>query len=437
MHHRKKEESTSTPRAQKSSLDFQTPDSMPYSTPPQEKRDEDAASHEDDTGEEEEARTPQTRKQKLLKYVQQPTASKGAHAGKSDTGQFSIVEHVDKFQGSGSSDRRDPPPSSLYGEAINLKVSSKKETSPVKKEPSSAKKESSPVKKETSPAKKDERTLRGHKTQSVKHTPVEIPEAEEEGFPRLVEVWSEKEREQEAAAGKIVQTPKKLEENIVQPTVVQSTPAVEQEKPKHQEAKLAEPSVTTDEAPSTNDSEKKKKVEADKSPEKIVVKVETTPAKVEEVVPPPTVEIIPEKIEQEVAKSEKVEAEEAKSEKIEPEVAKSEKVEEQPILNTSTSEVLQTVVDPVVQKTETTKEITSPAKIEEKKELVPVEEKSIPSEIPTRDITEPEPEKMDQTETKEDEAVSNQADTQDDTTSSTEVWIFEFFMSFLSSITLR
>lgn len=185
---------------------------MPYSTPPQEKRDEDGARHESDTtGEEEECTTPQTRKHKLLKYVQQPSASKDSNPGKSDTGQFSIAERVDKYQG--TSERRDPPPSSLYGEAINLKVESKKDTPPVKSEPSPVKKESSPVKKESSPVKvetpspvkKDERVLRGQKTRSVKPQPEEVSdeeeEEEEEGvFPRLVEVWSEKEREDEAAA---------------------------------------------------------------------------------------------------------------------------------------------------------------------------------------------------------------------------------------------
>lgn len=172
---------------------------MPYSTPPLDKRDDDAAgaSHEEDTtGEEEEARTPQTRKHKLLKYVQQPapaTTSKASNSGKSDSGQFSIADHVDKYQSGESSDRRDPPPSSLYGEAINLKVSGKKDTSP-------AKKESSPSKKETTPDnKKDDarpvRSLRGH---SAKAIPSEVAQSEADIFPRLVDVWSEKERENEA-----------------------------------------------------------------------------------------------------------------------------------------------------------------------------------------------------------------------------------------------
>ncbi|XP_032783764.2 apoptotic chromatin condensation inducer in the nucleus isoform X3 [Daphnia magna] len=233
MRPKKKEDSTSTPKAHKSSLDFQTPDSMPYSTPPQEKRDEDGARQESDTtGEEEECMTPQTRKHKLLKYVQQPSASKDSNPGKSDTGQFSIADHVEKYQGSGTSERRDPPPSSLYGEAINLKVESKKETSPVKSESSPVKKESSLVKKESSsvktetpsPAKKDERALRGQKTRSVKAPPEEVSDEDEEEeeeekgvFPRLVEVWSEKEREEEAAAsaGKsVVQKSEKLTEDI-------------------------------------------------------------------------------------------------------------------------------------------------------------------------------------------------------------------------------
>nr|SVE71356.1 EOG090X0F73 [Daphnia similis]SVE71988.1 EOG090X0F73 [Daphnia similis] len=232
MRPKKKEDSTSTPKAHKSSLDFQTPDSMPYSTPPQENRDEEGARQESDTnGEEEESMTPQTRKHKLLKYVQQPSASKDSNPGKSDTGQFSIAEHVEKYQGSGTSERRDPPPSSLYGEAINLKVESKKGTSPVKSETFPVKKESSLVKKESSsiktetpsPVKKDERALRGQKTRSVKAPPEEVSdeddeEEEEKGvFPRLVEVWSEKEREEEAAAsaGKsVVQKSEKLKEDI-------------------------------------------------------------------------------------------------------------------------------------------------------------------------------------------------------------------------------
>nr|SVE90820.1 EOG090X0F73 [Daphnia sinensis] len=224
MRPKKKEDSTSTPKAHKSSLDFQTPDSMPYSTPPQEKRDEDGARQESDTtGEEEECMTPQTRKHKLLKYVQQPSASKDSNPGKSDTGQFSIADHVEKYHGSGTSERRDPPPSSLYGEAINLKVEGKKETSPIKSESSSVKKESLPVKTETpSPVKKEERALRGQKTRSVKPPPREVSDEEEEAeekgvFPRLVEVWSEKEREEEAAAsaGKsVVQKSEKVTEDI-------------------------------------------------------------------------------------------------------------------------------------------------------------------------------------------------------------------------------
>nr|SVE75434.1 EOG090X0F73 [Daphnia dolichocephala] len=237
MRPKKKEDSTSTPKGHKSLLDFQTPDSMPYSTPPHEKRDDDGARHESDTtGEEEECMTPQTRKHKLLKYVQQPSASKGSHPGKSDTGQFSIVDHVEKCQGSGTSERRDPPPSSLYGEAINLKVESK-ETSPVKKESSPVKKEASPVKKEASPvkvetppsAKKDERVLRGQKARNVKAPPANVSDEEEEEedeekgvFPRLVEVWSEKEREEEAAAsaGKsLVQKFEKPKEDVEHPSV--------------------------------------------------------------------------------------------------------------------------------------------------------------------------------------------------------------------------
>ncbi len=476
---RKKEESTSTPRAQKSSLDFQTPESMPYSTPPQEKREEDTASHEDDTGEEEEARTPQTRKHKLLKYVQQPTASKGAHAGKSNTGQFSIAEHVEKLEGSGSSDKRDPPPSSLYGEAINLKVSSKKET-PVKKEASPAKKETSPVKKETSPAKRDERPVRGLRGQSAKPLPAEIPEAEEEVFPRLVEVWSEKEREQEAAAGKPVQKPKKLEESLVQPTDNKhELLEAETGKPKHQEAKAAASSLSTDEIPCTSESAKAKPAKIEKTPEK-PAKIEKTPEKQATVdktpEKPATIEITPEKptkfekTPEKVAEIEKSSEKVVKGEKspekpveiiqtitnkmedeakalpstvedvpktVEPEVAKTEEVEpektEEPVENTSTSEELQMTIesDSIVEKSETIEETSVPAKTEEKKvDLVPVEEQNIPSEIPTRDITNavPEPGNIDQSKTKETEEVRNQADLQKDDTSlpPVQVWTMPF-----------
>nr|CAG4637407.1 EOG090X0F73 [Ceriodaphnia reticulata]SVE73238.1 EOG090X0F73 [Ceriodaphnia reticulata] len=471
MRPKKKEESTSTPRAQKSSLDFQTPESMPYSTPPQEKRDEDAASHEDDTGEEEEARTPQTRKHKLLKYVQQPTASKGAHAGKSDTGQFSVAELVDKFEGSGSSEKRDPPPSSLYGEAINLKVSSKKETSPLKKEASPTKKETSPVKKETPPAKKDERPVRGQRAQNVKPLPAEIPEAKEEVFPRLVEVWSEKEREQEAASGKPAQAPKKLEESLVQPTVNKhEVLEAELEKPKHQEAKAADPAVSTEEVPCTSELAKEKPAKVENSPEKPAkiekilgkpTKVEKTPEKPakmektseESAVVEKTLEKpaetekspeIPTKVEKTtektagIAKSPEKQAEiktspektvekvgttpvkEAKApstvestpEKIESKVEKVEDVKsekaEEPI------EELQMAVDTdsIVEKIETIEETTAPAKTEEKiLDIIPLEENNIPSEIPTRDITPtvPEPEKIDLSKIEETEEVSNQA----------------------------
>ena len=71
-----------TPRAYKSSdakIDFQTPDSLPYSTPPQERRlpseEEASAGHlaEEDgaqLSEDGAASAPLARKHKLLKYVQ-------------------------------------------------------------------------------------------------------------------------------------------------------------------------------------------------------------------------------------------------------------------------------------------------------------------------------------------------------------------------------
>lgn len=186
---------------------------MPYSTPPQDKRDEDTASH-DDESEEEEARA-HPRKHKLLRYVQQPAGSKGMHPGKPDTGQHTAADHLEANRSSG---RRDPPPSSLYGEAINLKVEGKKETSPIKKDVSPVKKEPSPSKKEPSPVKKEERQLRGQKTQPIRVLPVEESKTEEV-FPRLVDVWSEKEREETAALNKLVsETPETSSEKTVEPS---------------------------------------------------------------------------------------------------------------------------------------------------------------------------------------------------------------------------
>merc|ERR1712130_625737 len=60
-HPRKKEDMTSTPHTYKSSLEFQTPESIPYSTPPQDKHEEDSASQEDEmTGEDEELKNVAT-----------------------------------------------------------------------------------------------------------------------------------------------------------------------------------------------------------------------------------------------------------------------------------------------------------------------------------------------------------------------------------------
>jgi hypothetical protein len=396
---------------------------MPYSTPPQEKRDEDGARHESDTtGEEEESMTPHTRKHKLLKYVQQPASSKGP--GKSDAGQFSIADHVDRYQGSGTSERRDPPPSSLYGEAINLKVENKKEISPIKKEPSPVKKEiPSPVKVETPPVKKDERVLRGQKGPSVKAPPTEVSEEEdeeeEEGvFPRLVEVWSEKEREEEAAASasaekSLVQKSEKSKENAEhsssdvkqddpkpQKTVVAVTPV---EKCSEEESKDVAPCVTDPLADNPSKTET------------ISVKDEVKPVKSEIVVElPPAEVVIPEVSidEKKVDRVEDVKPEEAldmtKDTKADEAPQKTDlvivddkteitKIEE-PVAN-STVEVPEnnTVVSSV-----SVVETVSPVKIEKPiVDLVSVEKTNVPSETPIRDIsiTDLEPEKMDQCET--------------------------------------
>lgn len=267
-------------------MEFQTPDSLPYSTPPLDKRDEETASHDDDD-DEASSRTPLARKHKLLKYVEQPQqSSKLPQPGKSDltTGtQFSMRDHVDKFQsGSGSSEqRRDPPPSSLYGEAINLKVE-KKEESP--------------------PAKKDERrVLRGRSGGSA--TPAEVPKVEEQVFPRLVEVWSEKDRKEvetkkEEEPVVVIKTPEKQKQKEEAPPVQTSiSPPALAEKPKLQEitppateVETISPQRTTRGSPKKLEKEKPQPVVADAKPVD-VEKEQATPTKVEEpaviVLPPP------------------------------------------------------------------------------------------------------------------------------------------------------
>ena len=397
---------------------------MPYSTPPQEKRDEDGARHEGDTtGEEEESMTPQTRKHKLLKYVQQPASSKGP--GKSDTGQFSIADHVDRYQGSGTSERRDPPPSSLYGEAINLKVENKKENSPAKKEPSPVKKEiPSPAKVETPPpVKKDERLLRGQKAHSVKAPPTDVSEDEEdeEGvFPRLVEVWSEKEREEEAAASasaekSLVPKSGKPKENVKHPSlnVKQKDPEPHKdvvtvtlvEKCSEEESKDVAPCATDPLADNPSKTET------------ISVEDEAKPVKRESTVEvPPAEVVVVEKIKNDEEKVDRVEdvkedealdmttftkADEA-SQKADL-VTVEEKVEtaklEEPVAKSSTIEV---PAKDTVAASVSVVETVSPAEIEKPiVDLVSVEKTNVPSETPIRDIsiTESEPEKMDQCET--------------------------------------
>ena len=396
---------------------------MPYSTPPQEKRDEDGARHESDTtGEEEESMTPHTRKHKLLKYVQQPASSKGP--GKSDAGQFSIADHVDRYQGSGTSERRDPPPSSLYGEAINLKVENKKEISPIKKEPSPVKKEiPSPVKVETPPpVKKDERVLRGQKGHSVKAPPTEVSEEEdEEGegvFPRLVEVWSQKEREEEAAASasaekSLVQKSEKSKENAEhsssdvkqddpkpQKTVVDVTPV---EKCSEEESKDVAPCATDPLADNPSKTET------------ISVKDEVKPVKSEIVVELLPAEVVIPKVSIDEKKGDRVED-------VKPEEAldmtKDTKVDEAPqkvdlvIVDDKTeiTKIEELVANSTIEVPENNAvvssvsvvETVSPVKIEKPiVDLVSVEKTNVPSETPIRDtsITESEPEKMDQCET--------------------------------------
>ncbi len=392
---------------------------MPYSTPPQEKRDEDGARHEGDTtGEEEESMTPQTRKHKLLKYVQQPASSKGP--GKSDTGQFSIADHVDRYQGSGTSERRDPPPSSLYGEAINLKVENKKEISPVKKEPSPVKKEiPSPVKVETPPpVKKDERVLRGQKAHSVKAPPTDVSEDEEdeEGvFPRLVEVWSEKEREEEAAASASAETSfahksGKPKENVEHPSlnVKQEDPKPHKpvvtvtlvEKCSEEESKDVAP-CTTDPLADNPSKTESISVEDEAKPVKSERAVEVPPAKVVVVVEKKVEEVEDVKEDEALDMTKDTKADEA-SQKADLVIVE-EKVEtaklERPVANSSTIEVPE---NDTVAASVSVVETVPPAEIEEPiLDLVSVEKTNVPSETPVRDIsiTESEPEKMDQCET--------------------------------------
>ena len=130
---------------------FQTPESL--TTP----REEETPSQDDDTTEEEEARTPRTRKHKLLKYVQTPKGSEREQPGNSVTGQGQVEQlHVG---------RRDPPPSQLYGDAAATGSTDEKDSH------ASA------------------RSASGSKTSSS----AESSESETV-LPRVVDVWSEKEK---------------------------------------------------------------------------------------------------------------------------------------------------------------------------------------------------------------------------------------------------
>nr|CAG4649742.1 EOG090X0F73 [Scapholeberis mucronata]SVE93926.1 EOG090X0F73 [Scapholeberis mucronata] len=394
MRPKKKEDSTSTPKAQKSSLDFQTPDSMPYSTPLLDKRDDDAASHEDDTtGEEEEARTPQTRKQKILKYVQQPATSKGSNSGKSDSGQFSIADHVEKFQAGESSDRRDPPPSSLYGEAINLKVSGKKDTSP-------AKKESSPSKKESPPVKKDERPQRSLRGQSAKIAPTEATQKEEEVFPRLVEVWSEKEREKEAEdAKKVADAEKTPEVTLVEVTSPSSVDCSFAEiQPVDLKVNEAPSTVVSAEKPSqetVHPIEKETSETVKPSPTKPDVEKEPTVSATPEVVPSDSEEAS--KHVGDVAEKEQT-AEDAK-ETVTPQVEEEKSVDEpkeieKPPATAEAIEQQPTVESSPVLPSEKVEEATSPSTVEEEKVDLPVEERSQTPNKPDEPAAESQPEEM-------------------------------------------
>ena len=140
--------------AHKEISQFQTPESL--ATP----REEETPSQDDDTTEEEEARTPRTRKHKLLKYVQTPTGNERKQPGNSVTGQGQVEQlHAG---------RRDPPPSQLYGDA-GVASSTDAKSSHSSAIPGSSSKTSSSA---------------------------ESSEAESV-FPRLVDVWSEKEKRSE------------------------------------------------------------------------------------------------------------------------------------------------------------------------------------------------------------------------------------------------
>ena len=177
---------SSTPQTYKSSLEFQTPESIPYSTPPQDKHEEDSASQDETTGEDEELKnvaTPLARKHKLLKYVEPPAAKEAIQrneqqskqmeevASAGNSGTFSVRDHVEKYQAEKST-KRDPPPSTLYEEAINLKVDKKELTKDTLSDVSSSK------------AKLE-------------------PSHSEQVFPRVLEVWSENKNEPDAAREKL------------------------------------------------------------------------------------------------------------------------------------------------------------------------------------------------------------------------------------------
>lgn len=185
---------SSTPQTYKSSLEFQTPESIPYSTPPQDKHEEDSASQDETTGEDEELKnvaTPLARKHKLLKYVEPPAAKEAIQrneqqskqmeevASAGNSGTFSVRDHVEKYQAEKST-KRDPPPSTLYEEAINLKVDKKELTKDTSSDVSSSK------------AKLE-------------------PSHSEQVLPRVLEVWSENKNEPDAAREKLeeVKTPSK------------------------------------------------------------------------------------------------------------------------------------------------------------------------------------------------------------------------------------
>ena len=104
---------------------------------------------------------------------------------------------------------RDPPPSSLYGDATPAAVTGVK-VSPGNKKPTAEEKEPE--------ASTPTRQLRGHKVAAAAAIAAaaakEREEDEQQGFPRLVEVWSQKERDQEAA---IIPDSKKVRESSSSP----------------------------------------------------------------------------------------------------------------------------------------------------------------------------------------------------------------------------